>query len=353
MTAPRGPALLPLPAERTEVYPDRDAWLTARRSREHRIGASIVGRILTRPWEALERLTGEAPEHDAETRRRLERGQRWERVVLEELSATRGVPVLPVGEAIGAPGSLVIVRHPTEDWLCASPDAGTLDPDAGPGLVEAKTDAGGRGWADVDLELRTVDDYTPDLCPSDYLTQSYVQLATTGLPFVDLVVLLPRYELRVVRVWADHDAQRSIVDAVGEWRERHLVRGEPLPVDASEACTRGLTRRYPGLAGDRALRPASPEEALLVRDYARLGEVIDGAEQDRREIRNRLAESVGDAYGLSLGGGAKFLLIPTRGRETVSLSDVRDQHPDLYRELVARGLVKRAGDYRQARTYGF
>lgn len=339
-------ALLALPADRTEVYPDRDTWLAGRRAGEHRIGASLVGRILTRPWEALEILTGQAPEHDAATLRVFARGHRWERYVIEEYAVAREVPAMSIGEALGAPsGSLVIVRHPTEPWLCASPDAGTVDPHVGGGLVEAKTDAGGRGWAEADVELRSVGDYTPDVCPADYLTQAYVQLATTELPFVDLVCLLPRYELRVVRVWQDPDTQAEIVEAVGEFRERHILRGEPLPVDGSEACRRLLTRRFPGIG--KECRPATADEQALVRAYAdaKAAEKAHAAAAD--EMRNALAEALGDTYGLALGGKAKAILCPVAGRRTIDADALRAAHPD-----IAERFTRVGEPHRQLRLYG-
>lgn len=328
-----------------ELYATHAEWLAARRPGV-RIGASIVGRILTRPWEALEILTGQAPPPDAATQRAYDRGHRFEPVVLSEYEAITGRPGVPIGAAVGAPGSLVIVPHPTEPWLCASPDGGTLDPEHGAGLIEAKT-AGSDDihWQAGDTEIPSVAAYDVSLCPPIYYTQCLVQLACTGLPYVDLACLMPRYDLRVVRVWADPDTQAEILDTVGEWRERHLIRGESLPVDGSDACTRLLTRRFPGVG--KEIRPATTGEADIVRRYVEARARAKVADDEADELRNVIASALGDTYGLSLGGKSKVLLIPTAGRRTIDGDALRAAHPD-----IAERFTRAGAPYRQLRTYG-
>ena len=345
MTTP----LLTLDPERAEIYADRDAWLAGRKAGEARIGASLVHKILDAPWEALEILTGQAPAHDAATLRAFARGHRWERMVIDEYAAVREVSAQPIGDALGSPGALVIARHATEAWAVSSPDAAVADPHAGAGLVECKTDAGGRGWAEADCEIRTADDFHLSIAPAAYVAQTYWQMETTGLPFVDLVCLLPRYALRVVRVWADPAFQREILDTVGAWRERHVLRGEPLPVDGSDACTRAIVRRFPGSA-DKALREATSDEAADVIAYVAAKRAAAAADADADELRNRLLASVGDGYGITLPTGGKLLSIPTKGRETVSLSEIAKADPELSARLAPH--VHVGAPSRQVRTYG-
>lgn len=338
--------LLTLPPERTEVYSGRDEWLAARRRVPHSVGASVAGHMLRRPWEALERLTGTAPAPDEATQRAYDRGHRFEPVVLREYEHARGWATFGIGAAIGSPGALVICRHPDLPWLAASPDGACLGDDT-PGLVEAKTAGSDDLWADSDAEIRVAEDYAGQ-APQPYMVQAMVQLACTGLPWCDLACLLPRYELRIVRVWRDLDAEAALLDALTEWRERHLVRGEPLPTDGSDACTRGLTRRYPGLAGDKTIRPATEEEAALVRTYADARARAKAADAEAAEARNALAALVGDTYGVRVDGG-RALLIATRGRETLSLADVA-KDPELAARVAP--YVRRGQDYRQLRLYG-
>ena len=342
--------ILTIPPSRLAAYATREGWERGRLG-GHRIGASVVSRILTAPWEALETLTGEAPTHDAATQRAFARGHRWEAMVLAEYAAVKSVVAVDAGTALGFPGSLVIVNHADHAWACCSPDAATVDPEIGVGLIECKTDAGGVGWADEDCTLRTAADYHSGIAPSGYVTQAYWQMMVTGVPFCDLVCLLPRYALRVVRVMADPDTHADLLSTVGEWRERHLVRGEPLPVDGSEACTRALTRRFPGATG-KDLRRATTHEAAMVRRYAGVKAEIKRLEADADQLRNEIAESLGDTYGLSLGGKEKALLIPTKGRTTVSLSDIAAQSPAIFSALEKGEFINTGASYRQLRCYG-
>lgn len=337
--------------DRATLYADRAAWEAARTpAGEHRIGASIVGTILTDPWAALETLTGQAPEPDRATRLAWARGHIYEAAIIEHYALLTERVALPIGPAMGgAPGSLVIIRHRTEPWLAVSPDGATVDPELGAGGVEAKDYVGGE-WADVDCVVRSVADYHPGIAPAGLYTQCLVQCEATGWEFVELVRRMPRGDLRVIRVMRDEATQREIVDTVGEFREKHLLRGEPLDVDGSEACKRLLTKRFPGVGKD--LRDATSEEARKVLRYAKAKRLIEKIEKLADTLRNEIAEALGDTYGLALGGKAKALLIPTKGRRTVALGDVETKAPELYARLVEGGFVSTGEPYRQLRTYG-
>jgi hypothetical protein len=342
-----------------ETYPTRDAWLAARGGTDRtRIGASEVPAILDvdgsfgTPWDVWARKTGaleQRPDTAAEAKVKA-RGQRWESVVLAEYADHTGRDALTPGDVVGQPGALVIVRHAVEAWAVCSPDAFTLDPLVGDGAVEAKTDVAGE-WARADLTLERAADYTPEIAPAAKLVQCYWQLETTGLAFVDLVCLLPRYEVRVVRVLRDAGHQAELLDQVGAWRERHLVRGEAPEIDASETCGRWLAKRFPG-AG-KEVREATAEEAALLRELANVKAARKQCEATEETLGNQLHALLGDTYGVRLATGAKALLIPMKGRQTAKLADLEKQRPDLFAQLVAGGFIGRGEDCRQLRLTGF
>lgn len=348
------------PLHRTEIYPTREAWLAARAGSTAgpRIGASEVASILgvagafKSAWDIWAEKTGALPAvaPTAAEARVLSRGQRWERMVLAEYGETSGLDVMEPGEALGQPGALVMVRHAAEEWATCSPDAVVLDPRYGQGYGEAKTDIAGE-WAREDVTLERADAYREDIAPPAKIAQCYWQIEVSGVPFVDLVCLLPRYEVRVVRVMADPGYQREILDIVGEWRERHVIRGEAPPVDGSEACGRYLARRYPGRGKDT--RAATPEEAAILRELADTKALRKELEEREDVLANQLHAALGDTYGVTLDSGAKGLLIPMRGRLTAKLADIEAKHPEIFARLVADGLVTRGADYRQLRLYGF
>ncbi len=258
-------------AARTEVYPTRESWLAGRGSGQHRIGASDVAGILGLPafrtgWDLYrERVEGFRPEPTPAELAVMERGQRWEPVVLGEYAALHR-PVLTPGEAFGCPGAVTIVRHPTLSWAVCSPDGHPIDDDLGIGLIEGKTDLQGDGWTREDLVLRSAEDYREEMAPAAYVVQAYWQIAVTGLPFCDLTCLTPRYAIRVVRILPDPEYQDTILRTVATWRERHLIGREPPPPDASESCAGYYRARFQGV--DDGSRDATEDERMLIQALA-------------------------------------------------------------------------------------
>jgi len=350
-----------LPLHRTETYATRDAWLAARAAMGStlRIGASEVASILgvdgayKSAWDVWAEKTGALPReaHTAAELRQLTRGQRWEAMVLSEYGELTGRETHAVGDAVGAPGGLVIVRHAVEEWATCSPDGLALDALSGWGLVEGKTDQLGAGWASADTTLERADDYTEGLAPAPYVVQAYWQLETTGAPFVDLVCLLPRYDLRVIRILPDAGHQAHMLDTVGEWHRRHLLGGEPPPVDGSDACGRYLTARYPGLGRD--MRPATVEEAVILRELAEVKAAKKAATEREKVLGHMLRASAGDSYGLSLPSGAKGLIIRKAGQTGLRLAEAREARPDLVAALDAGGFISHGAPYTEVRLYGF
>jgi len=331
---------------RADLYAGRAEWEAARTPPgEFRIGASIVNTILTDPWAAVETLTGQAPEPDRATRIAWARGHLYEEAIIGHYALLTERPALPIGPAMGGPpGSLAIVRHRTETWLAVSPDGATVDPELGEGLVEAKDYVGG-DWHDADCVIRSVDEYHPSMMPAAIMTQALVQLECSDVAYVDVARRMPNGGLRIIRVLADPDTQAEIVEAVGEFRERHILRGEPLPVDGSGACRRLLTRRFPGIG--KECRPATADEQRLVALYAeaKAAEKAHAAAAD--DLRNVIAEALGNTYGLSLGGKARALLIPVAGRRTIDADALRAAHPD-----IAERFTRVGEPHRQLRLYG-
>jgi hypothetical protein len=258
-----------LPAElcdRVETYADRAAWLAARSGRTpQRIGGSDVAGILGLPafrtgWDLFrERVEGFRREPTPAERAVLERGQRWEPVVLGEYAALHH-PVLGPGEAFGHPGAITIVVHPEKPWAVCSPDGFVVHPLLGVGGAEAKTDLQGDGWTREDVVLYSAADYSEEVAPPAYVAQSYHCLEVTGLPFWDLVCLSPRYEIRVVRIMADPAHQATVLAKVGAWRQRHLLDREPPPPDDSESCAGYYRARFRGV--DEGSREATAEERI-------------------------------------------------------------------------------------------
>jgi hypothetical protein len=225
-----------------EVYPDRAAWLAARRSVlvpstvnagraklgyppvpepdgsrqvswpvEHRIGASDIGRILGRsphggPWDVwLDKREGRAEEDTAD----MAQGRRRERRVLEDYAEATGAFVQqPAVWASYALDDLmlsdehILIRHPEHAWATCSPDGFAehmpsgcrADPTLWTGVeCKAVMDPGAAAeWAEETQVIEPGHDGAWP-APLHYVLQVYWSMAVTGLPFWDLAaILMPR-----------------------------------------------------------------------------------------------------------------------------------------------------------------
>jgi hypothetical protein len=307
---------LALPPERVRTFATRDAWLAARSGEDFTIGASEVSKILgvdphAGPWDIwTAKMQGAAPieenildeaDDDPESERDpadpLERGQRWEAHIRAELATYLRRPVIEPGAPFGQAGALVIVRHPSVPWAQSSPDSWVIDEEhtvSG----ELKSDAGRKGytWGPSGTEIVDYDNGGELLLAPHRATQLFWQIETIGLPYAYIGVLLGSYRFRWLRLRAHPDTQRQLVDEVGEWREKHLVRGiEPNP-DESEACAQHYRAKWHGQkAGERA---ATAEEAELIRAY-RDGKVQEDLGAGKKAAaRGPLLKTIGDASHL-------------------------------------------------------
>lgn len=317
-----------------EVYPDRAAWLAARRrlpgscphtlTGHYRIGASDIGCILGRsphggPWDTwLDKREGRAEEDNAD----MAQGRRWERRVLEDYAEATGAEVVSgawlahvargsvEGTAAWTAGEHTLVRHPEHPWATCSPDGfARMDPDmTGEGPIDpswcgveckAVMDPGAAAlWAEETQVIASGHEGAWP-APLHYVLQVYWSLAVTGLPFWDLAAILMPRRGRLVyhRFLADPDLQAALLEQVGAWRQRHLVEGEEPPVDDSEAAWSYYASR------DHAapLREATEEERALALELARVQRELKAAEKSEARLKNELGQRLQGCAGVALG----------------------------------------------------
>lgn len=312
------------------VYPTRAEWLEARADR---VGASEVHTLLTDPAEYLQRRA--VPLADNVD---LRRGRIMEPAVGALYAAETGRPATPGGEYYGSPGALVVETHPDHPWAAWSPDflSGEV------GIVETKTQRRRQGWAESDTEIEAVGDLAEGTAPPHMALQAYWQLACSGRAWCDLTALLPSYDLRIVRFWRDPDFQADLLRAVGEARERYLIRGELPPPSASRAYAAELGRRFP--QAGKTVRRATPAEDALIGRYARAKAEAEAAKEAADTLKNQILAAVGTDYGMR--GPSGKIVAPTVERATFSLAECPD---DVRAMLEARGLIGKGATYRQVR----
>ncbi len=242
------------------TYPDRAAWLAARSAPASdgapMIGASDVPAIFGLGFVSPARFAAQKrgilpcdPEPSTPDDPRAV-GNRLEAAALAEYVEHHGTP----GETGHLHTGITRWTHPTVPWLAVSPDA-LVTPDESPfgavlGLVQAK----------IPRSPGALLDYAPDVpqgyglaatlaetkgpaVPRAYALQCLVELGTvracgeSEAAWIDLWCWpSPHWHRRVRLVWDDgaDAAFAALVSAVGEWRQRHIIDGEPVPVSCPD-----------------------------------------------------------------------------------------------------------------------
>jgi predicted phage-related endonuclease len=322
-----------------EHFPTRAAWLASRADRRV-IGASEAAMALGvspygTAWSLWESKQGPTAEKRGD---QLQRGQRWESAVLAEYEDESGREVLTPSTAVQLDGGIVVLANRRVPWLRETPDAFAIDRRGELGQVEAKTAVQAHVWSpEPGIVIERWDDAHASLIPPHIAIQGYVQLIVTDLPWVDVCALVPRgrwLTLRYVRLERDVDTQQQLESALTEWRERHLLHGEPPAVDGSEACNHYLARAFPSASGARKpQRGAAPDELARMVELAEVRQQIKALEARADLLRNELLQRA-EGHKLTVGfkTGPYGQTEISAGRLSVDLEGLRREAP----ELVAR-----------------
>jgi len=362
------------PLNRAEVYTDREDWLSGRRSTAHGpslsvsdIASILLGKDHDDPrdnafedaWSVWARL--HAPDIYAAQRAKqellsgddLDRGNDAEEFILGQYAKRRKVAlhwpwesrwVIFDGEPCGAP------------WLRGSPDHfATADALRG---VEAKSDR----WGDHAFAAgqdTVIEKWSPAasrLVPLRVALQVYGYMAITGIDSWDIVAAIPSrpkwLEYRIVRVERDDSIQQRILDKINDWREVHLIGGEPPPFTSSKMCRAWSQRK--SVAPQKTVEIATEREARLIRKLHEARKMKRQAEREAAAAANELAALVGEDYGRRISSrpsGPKATL-PEVGRESLSIERLREAEPETYNRLKAAGVITHS-THRQVRVTGF
>lgn len=337
-------------------YATRAAWLAAR-SQPDTIGASEAAVALGvsphgTPWTLWEGKRAPGADAGSEV---TQRGNRWESAVLAEYEDASGASCVgpqwiadpnPTGVNLG----VVMLASKRLPWLRQTPDAFARDRSGELGQVEAKTALRARDWTpEPGLVIESWRDDYAELVPAHYAVQGYVQLIVSGLPWVDLCALVPRgmwLAVRYVRLQRDPETQGALELALTEWRERHLVNGEPPTLDGSDACNRYLAGKFPSAGGkNRPERAATLEEYEVMQKLNAARELEKASKALAAKLRNELLEKA-EGLRLRVGGaqGPYGQPQPTGGGAYVDMDALRAEAPALvtkHTKLKAQGATFR------------
>lgn len=311
---------------RVARFTDRAAW-EASRFEGDRIGASDAPAVFglspwSGPWDLWARMVrGVRPERTDAEKEVLARGLRFEVTVAREYAHARPQSrVIHLGAEDGC-----VVRHADHPWAVCSPDAIAFEGD-GWGIAEFKTAMRADGWSSEDLDALDLE-LAEGAVPQVYLLQCLWQLYVTGAAWVDLVVLLPRYELRIVRIHRDEEAIAGLARKVAAWRERHIIGGEEPDPMLSDEVKRRAARQERADSKAKPL-PADPEIAVMIDAAVDLRDAAKAAEAEYDDARDRLLKLATDgAKGWTTGRHTATIV--RSERTTLDTKALAAAYPDL------------------------
>jgi putative phage-type endonuclease len=211
---------------------------------------------------------------------------------------------------------LHVLRSREFDWMTATLDAVTEDPDAGQVPVELKN-VDGRLFA----EWR-------DEPPLKFQIQCQHQMAVTGTNRVYLLGLIGGNTPIVKTVRRSQAFIDAMVKKLAEFWG-HVQDGTMPPIDGSEATQQALARLYPGDNGKSIELP--PEAIAWADQLAEAKATIKEAEAEKREAENQLKAAMGENTFGTLPGGGSFSL-----KTTVRHNKAREASVSTFRVLRAK-----------------
>lgn len=223
-------------------------------------------------------------------------GNRLEAAALAEYVEHHGTP----GETGHLHTRITRWTHPTVPWLAVSPDALATDGS----LDDESTDVLGLVQAKIPRSTSALLDYAPDrpegyglaatladpqgpAVPRAYALQCLVELGVVracGAPaaWIDLWCWpSPHWHRRVRLVWDDgaQAAFDALIATVGEWRQRHIIDGEPVPVGVPDDAAIAVR------LWSREGQHVAPGLARLAYDYTDAAQAATLAEARKDRVR--------------------------------------------------------------------
>jgi len=168
--------------------------------------------------------------------------------------------------------------------------------------------------------------------PAHYACQATWSMFVCDLPAVFFGVLHFAYGRPTFRTYEfarDEADERYVVERCRAFYERHVLTGEPPPVDAHKATTDALRGQWEGTGG---IVEPDIDALALVEEYRYHRAQVRAAEDDLEAAGNRLRALLGDDVELH-SAGRKLVTNKVQTRTTVDTARLRKSWPDLVREF--------------------
>lgn len=308
----------------------REEWLAGRRKG---LGSSDAPAILLpahsrpgymSPWKVW-RSKVEGVEEEVESLF-MDFGNRFERSVGEHVAAETGL-VLTDGGWYG---------NDDRPWMMASPDFWLAEPGCIGGLryknplmlegVEAK----------VIQNSASAADWLPGSAPPHVTIQAHWCMAVTGAKRWHIAALLWfQQEFRHYVIEHDQAFQDRMIAKAHEWWEAHVVRGEPPPIDHTDACKEAVAARAP--THNHKIRDANDIEAQILANYVEARDVYRIADAEKKRCENLLKSMISGDRGLIDPVAGKVMWSKCAGRAGLDQKALKAAHPEIFAEFIKRG----------------
>jgi putative phage-type endonuclease len=237
---------------------------------------------------------GHLPEEEATPRMRM--GRHLERGIAEAYAEITGRRVEWHNHT---------VRHATEEWMVATPDA----------LV-----AGEKRGLDCKLvhwtEKREWGD-TADQIPPMYQLQMIWMMAVLDYDVWDVAAYMGDGLPRIYEIERDARVERVVIRRAREWYDRYVIGDEVPPMGASPDAGRYLQQLFPTHKRPD-IRIATDEEVELLARYSEVRAAEAEIKSKKSELENKLRLAVADKEGIELPGAYTFTWRRTKDSHTIN-----------------------------------
>tara|TARA_R110002012_G_scaffold12735_7_gene56290 strand:+ start:10917 stop:11855 length:939 start_codon:yes stop_codon:yes gene_type:complete len=288
-----------------------EGWFEARRAG---LGGSDIAAVLGLSkwqspmdvWATKRGLSQEIPETNA-----MRRGRILESAIATWYQEETGFEI--------SDGDEMPIVGP-KPFMLASPDRYVSSGESRFGL-EIKTARSADGWGE-DLGSGV---------PVYYATQAAWYMACTNIDRWDFAVLfLINDEFRRYTLVRDKKTEDKLVLKCKDWWEKHVITGDPPPIDGSSAADKFLQGKHGN--PDEEYRMAIPEEEELIFELDDVQKEIKALKEKESLFKNQLKEKIGDNAGLR-GTFGTVSWKKSKGRTSLDTKALRKEHPDLAKEF--------------------
>lgn len=293
---------------------DHNAWLDMRKQG---IGGSDAGAIMglnayKSPYELWLEKTGQAEPQDLSDNQFIYWGQKNESNIADWFEEA-------TGKKVKRCGTLRSVQFP---FMLANVDRTVVGENAG---LEIKT-------AGVSQYKKWQDDEIPDA----YYCQCLHYMAVTGADSWYIAVLLGGNEAVWKKIDRNEDDIQTLIEA--EKNFWNLVQTKtPPPIDGSESCANALREKYAdGKDAEVALDESFDK---IIDEIMADTKTIDMLKENIQLRKNMIMDAMKESEKAVTPGKHKITWKAGKPRESVSLSKIKKNAPDVYNLLANRELI--------------